>query len=193
MLKDLFQKGSTRVILHSSVFLMLLLIAVLVFVYMSSFSKEQITEVLFGYSFSLWVLFMFSLVEGFLFLGLYSIGGVVMFLYVVFAQSVEQVIVIILVIWMALSITCFLNYGIGRMYCGSKKLPKYFDFDEQRLKSFNFKSMLFCFHTTTIAFLCFYLGYRKKPILMIIPIILIVLCVLILYASIIYVVFNQVV
>lgn len=188
------KKFSISLILHIGFLLVLLLIVGIIFYLVGDFSREEVSNYLIENNFSLFLLFILSLIEGFLFFGIYFIGGVAMFLYVGVATSIFQIIKIILIIWFALIIDCFLNYFVGLLYSKRKKSLhkslKHFQFDEKKLKEFNKHLIWFCFHTTSIAFLCFYYGYKRKSILNLIPIIGIVLLVLVFYATIIYILFN---
>lgn len=191
------KKISLSLVLHMLFFLILLMLAGLVFYITGDLSKEEVSSFLIENNFSLILLFLFSLLEGFLFFGIYFIGGVAMFLYVSFATSIFQIIKIILIIWCALIIDCFLNYFIGLFYSNKNfkilrfNKIKHFTFDETNLEKFNKHSIWFCFHTTTIAFLCFYYGYKRKSVFSLLPVIFIVLGVLIFYATLIYLLFNM--
>ena len=58
--------------------------------------------------------------------------------------------------------------------------------DEDKIKKSDKHFLWFCFHTTTIAFICFYYGYKRRSIYSLIPVITTILVILIIYAIAIY-------
>ncbi|NQZ85501.1 MAG: hypothetical protein HRU03_07315 [Nanoarchaeales archaeon] len=111
------------------------------------------------------VLFLSTLIEGFLFFGIYYIGSILVISSVVIANGdIFTILRIVLVVGTALCINVVLNYYIG-VHMSSKKRDSLFN----KIKPKSYKFFYFL-HPTGIAYLSYSLGFEKKNVKVLFPV-----------------------
>jgi membrane-associated protein len=121
-------------------------------------SPEELVSIITGYfdRYGLLVIFLSSLIEGFLLLGQYFPGGFVIFFGVISAgKSIGRAIQVVIVVSTAFFIAYYLNYLVGKygFYKLFEKfgLKKSIDKAKKKLRKHTFKAILFSYWEPNLA------------------------------------------
>lgn len=157
---NLFSKHNIKKIIDANLFLIILIELVLIIYMLSLLNIIPNSTYLVSYlehlyhDYGLLILFIITLIEGFLFFGLYFYGTAVIILAVIFVDGdIFEIMKIILTVGSALSIMAVINFIIGKKY--SSKYLKTFKFKHKKL------ILLYFLHPTSIAYYCIYLGQNN--------------------------------
>ena len=125
-----------------------------------SFLVDKIKEIYFNYG-SFNNIFKSTLIEGFLFFGLYYPGSALL-VFIVFTAvyTLQDVLLITFLVISALTINSFFHYFIGYNSTYLKNLMK----KKENKKGRKIEDFLFFLHPTILAFKCFNLGLKKKSL-----------------------------